>query len=427
MSAAAAPAAIRPRGLPARSISNAVLWVAVFLGGFVFIEPAPYDLLLAAVIPLWFLLGLRVPRAIAPLVTLMLLFLAGGVLALSQAVHLGTDPKPLLYVAISAFLTISACFFAAVASDGPDRLDAIVSAWVWTGLATAALGMLGYVGLTGELFVRYGRATGGFQDPNVFGPFLVFPFLILMRRALTRRLGGALLSGALALFLAAAIFLSFSRSAWGMTVITAVFLGVVLFAMERRPLERARYIGLAAVGAICISVLIAGALSLPAVSKLFAQRAQIIQTYDGGHLGRFERYGIGFNMMIDSPLGIGPMEFGKIFREDEHDIWLKALTSYGWLGFGALLTLVIWTLVAAFPLVFRTGPAQPVAQAAYAVFAGHFLIATVIDIDHWRHVYLLFGVLWAMIALDRRQAQNRLAARHPAEAGRAFAGSQMPA
>jgi hypothetical protein len=155
-------------------------------------------------------------------------------------------------------------------------------------------------------------------------------------------------------------------------------------------------------------VLIGVALSIPAVSELFADRAQLEQSYDAGHLGRFQRHAIGFNMMLDHPLGIGAIEFGRTFGEDEHDIWLKALTTYGWLGFFAYATLVIWTLIAAFPLVFRSGPLQHVTQIAYIVFFGHILMATVIDIDHWRHVFLLFGILWGAIAADRAVTQSRL-------------------
>ena len=54
-------------------------------------------------------------------------------------------------------------------------------------------------------------------------------------------------------------------------------------------------------------------------------------------------------MMLERPLGIGAMEFGKTYGEDEHDIWLKSLTTYGWLGFAAYVSLVLWTLIAALP------------------------------------------------------------------------------
>ena len=38
-------------------------------------------------------------------------------------------------------------------------------------------------------------------------------------------------------------------------------------------------------------------------------------------------------MAMEHPLGIGPLVFGTIFGEDTHNIWLKTLMDYGWLGF----------------------------------------------------------------------------------------------
>ena len=397
----------RPTGLPTRSIASGLLWLAVFLSGFVIFEPAPYDLFLALLIPGWLIFGMRIPRAAGPLFVLMLLFLVGGVLAATQAKDLASQP---IYYAVTAFLAFSACFFACLIAEDTGRLDTIVNAWIAAALVTTALGIAGYFGLTGDLFVKFDRATGGFQDPNVFGPFLIFPFVVLARRALTRPLGEALRSGLLALVIFVGIFLSFSRAAWGLTVIATLMTGVLLFATERSAKARARLVALGAVGIVSTALILGAALTIPAVSNLFNERAQLEQSYDSGRLGRFQRHAIGFNLMLDHPLGIGAIEFGRTFGEDEHDIWLKTLTTYGWLGFTAYTSLVIWTLIAAFPLVFRTGPLQSVTQIAYIVFVGQILVATVIDIDHWRHVYLLFGILWGAIAADRSAGQQRFTA-----------------
>jgi hypothetical protein len=402
---AAHVAEVRPTGIPTRAISQGALWLAVFLGGFVFIEPSPYDLFLAVLIPAWLLLGLTVPRAVSPLLVLMMLFLAGGVLAATQAEEFATQP---LYYAVTAFLAFSSCFFACLIAEDRSRLDTIVSAWIAAALVTTLLGVAGYFGLTGDLFTKFGRASGGFQDPNVFGPFLILPFVVLVRRALTQPLLPALASGTLALVIVVGIFLSFSRGAWALAALTVVLMGGLLFVTERSSAARVRFIVLSLLGVLLIAVLIAVVLSIPSVAALFQDRAQIVQNYDSGHLGRFQRYGVGFNMMLDHPLGLGAIEFGRHFGEDEHDIWLKCLTTYGWLGFAAYLSLVVWTLVAAFPLVFRSGPLQSVTQIAYIVLLGHIVIATVIDIDHWRHVFLLFGLLWGAIAADRAASQARL-------------------
>src|SRR6185295_8523485 len=112
--------------------------------------------------------------------------------------------------AVSAFLALSSCFFACIVAEDAKRLDTIVSAWIAAALGTTVLGVLGYFGLTGELFVKFGRATGGFQDPNVFGPFLIFPFVVLVRRALSGRFGSAFASTLLAVPIFIGIFFSFS-------------------------------------------------------------------------------------------------------------------------------------------------------------------------------------------------------------------------
>jgi O-antigen ligase len=408
--AAVAPdhAVARPTGLPTRAIAAALLWLGVFLGGFVLFEPAPYEIFLALLIPAWLLFGLPIARATGPLFFLMTLFLTGGILAATQAKDFGSQPE---YYAVTAFLALSSCFFACLIANDPRRADTIVSAWIAAALVTSILGIVGYFGLTGGLFTKFDRATGAFQDPNVFGPFLIFPFMMLARRALTGSLGQAFRAALLALVILIGIFLSFSRASWGLTVVATLLTGILLFASERSAKARMRLIALGAVGVVLVGIVLGAVLSLPAVSGLFEERAQLEQSYDAGHLGRFARHAIGFNLMLDHPLGLGAIEFGRTFGEDEHDIWLKSLTTYGWVGFAAYLSLVIWTLVAAFPVMFRSGPLQGITQVAYVVFFGHIVMATVIDIDHWRHVYLLFGILWGAIAADRAAGQRRMTVR----------------
>lgn len=404
------------RGMPIGAIGAAILWLVVFLGGFVFVEPAPYELFLVLVIGGWIFFNPTFPRAIGPLVVLLIAFMAGGIIAATQAKYTGDQP---MYYAVTGFLALSSCFFAAVLGNNERLFSVVVSAWIAAALATVSLGMIGYFGLSGELFTKFGRAAGGFADPNVFGPFLAFPFVMLVRRAMTRPLVPAIRDGALALFLLLGIFLSFSRGAWGLAVLSAVMCVGVLFLTEPSQAKRARMLGMTAVGVVGIVIVLAGVLSMEATDQLFAERAKVVQTYDAGRLGRFERHAIGFNLMVGKPLGIGALEFGKMFGQDEHDIWLKSLTSYGWLGFAAYLTLTIWTLAAGFPLLFRTSPLQPVIQVAYTVYLGHILLGTVIDIDHWRHVFLLLGMLWGAIAVDRRR-------RTPPDPGRSVAPPYRP-
>lgn len=105
-------------------------------------------------------------------------------------------------------------------------------------------------------------------------------------------------------------------------------------------------------------------------------------------------------------MGIGPLVFGTIFGEDTHNIWLKTLMDYGWLGFASYLTLVLWTVAGGFRILFRKRPWQPYLLCAYVVFIGHIGLGSVIDTDHWRHFYLLLGLIWGAMALERKHQQT---------------------
>jgi hypothetical protein len=42
---------------------------------------------------------------------------------------------------------------------------------------------------------------------------------------------------------------------------------------------------------------------------------------------------------------------------------------------------------------------------AFIVVLGHTAIGFVIDTDHWRHFYLLLGIVWGCMALERRHGR----------------------
>ena len=69
--------------------------------------------------------------------------------------------------------------------------------------------------------------------------------------------------------------------------------------------------------------------------------------------------------------------------------------------------MVCWTIAAGFRILFRDRPWQPFVLCAYVVFIGHVALGTVIDTDHWRHFYLLLGLIWGGIALEYRYQRQR--------------------
>lgn len=379
--------------------------LGVFLSGFVIREPAPYELYMAGLLAIWALFGLRISRSIVPLVVLLVFFNIGGMISMTQMLDLMDTP---LYLAVSLFLAFTSIFFAAVVEAQPELYRPIFHAWILAAVSTASLGILGYFGILpgAEMFTRYDRAAGAFEDPNVFGPFLTLPGIYLLYRLMTGRVAMMPLYAVPLLIIAAGVFLSFSRGAWGLFAASSVMLVACLFLQSASGLFRLRIVimTLAAISLLILAILVI--LQIPAVAEMFSARAQLAQDYDSDRLGRFARYGIGFLLALEHPFGIGPLTFGQIYGEDTHNIWLKALMDYGWLGFVCWAILMGWTVAAGFRILFRNRPWQPYLLCVYVVFVGHIALGSVIDTDHWRHFYLLLGLVWAGIALERRHGHR---------------------
>jgi O-antigen ligase len=394
---------------PGRAIAalagSAAIAVGVFLSGFVMSEPAPYELLMAGQMVVWFLLGLTISRTVAIPLALLLVFNVGGMLSLLVMPDMAGGP---IYIAVSTFLALTTVLYAAVIEQRPQRLQIIFKAWVAAALITGTLGILGYFhAFPGAgIFTRYDRAMGAFEDPNVFGPYLVAPILYLLHRLLTGRLVQAPLLIAGLLVLVMGVFLSFSRAAWGLLLFSSLMLVFLMLLKERTGAFRLKILALSIAAIVLLAVAVIIALQFDRVSDLFSNRARLVQEYDGARLGRFERHKIGFLLAMERPLGLGPMELGRMFGEDEHNIWLKSLTTYGWLGFVSYVTLICWTLAAGFRYLLRDRPWQPCLMIGWVMILGHTLIGNVIDTDHWRHFYLLLGIVWGCIALEQRHLRR---------------------
>ncbi len=391
-------------GMRIDRLANVLIAVSVFLGGFVILEPAPYELMLAGLLALFFLLGMRIPKEIFPVLIPVTTFTIGGLIS---AFMIEDYYRGVIYNLVTLFLGFTTVFFALVIKQDMGRIRLIFRAYVIAAVTTSLLGILGYFGMPGfEMFTRYERAQGAFADPNVFAPFLVAPMLYLMYGILNRSVAlmpvrlvllGIILLGEL---------LAGSRAGWGLTLITVVMFYSLLLINEPAAQKRAKYLLMGVIGAIGLIIGVIGALQIDAVWEIISQRAKVVQEYDGARIGRFARHAIGFELALSKPFGIGVLEFGFLYGEDEHNVYLRSLLSYGWLGFVSWLAIVLWPLIAGFKLLFLDRPWRPYFQVAYTVFVGHLIVGWVIDIDHWRHVYLILGVIWGCILLEKNHRKE---------------------
>ena len=348
-------------------ISNFFIGLAVFLGGFVLFEPAPYELLLAALLAVGLLCGLRIPRGVLPIIILFAFYCLGGLVSSFQMADYG---RGLTYTTVTFFLSLTAAFFAIVISQDMGRLRLIFRLYVAGAVLTTLPGILGYFGLPGfEIFTRYERAQGVFADPNVYAPFLIAPILYLMYGMMNRSVTILPARMVVITILMFGLLLAFSRAGWGLFVIAAGVFYFLMLVNEANPRTRIKYVMQGLIGLCFLAGALIAALQIEAISSIFEQRAQVVQNYDDARLGRFARHLLGFELALTEPLGIGPLEFGFIYGEDTHNVYLKGLMGFGWLGFVCWMIMIFWTLIAGFKLfVLQAAMAGLLSDCLYRIF-----------------------------------------------------------
>ncbi len=417
----AAAAGALPAALALARLRRLMLWLAGFAGGFVFIEPSPYEIVALAALVVFFLSGLPLRPGHLPLLFLLVLYNVG--IAITIVPVLARD-KALIWAAVSWFLTATALFYAcALAEDTERRMKLLFAGYTAAAVIVAVVAILGYFHLIpgADATLLYGRAKGTFNDPNVLGPFLMLPSLLALRRVLTGRLHEAIGGGVLVALFAAALFLTFSRGAWVHLAVSALLYVSLLFYISKRTGERARIIAASLMGLLLLALVIGALLSLRGVESLFAERASLGQSYDVGQLGRFGRQLSGVLLALDRPFGIGPYAFARIFPEDPHNVYLNSFITAGWIGGISYLALVVTTLWIGFRAALAETPWRPMLLAAWATFAGVAIEGAIIDSDHWRHFWLLVGVLWAGAVAVRSRVAPSAATAYSSAPGRSVA------
>ena len=387
------------------SLRGLLLWLMGFAGAFVFIEPSPYEIVGVVSIVLFALTGLALRPAVMPLALVLIVLNIGYAIAVVQVAG---ESKSVTWIFISDFLAVTAVFYAAVLSTNTQaRLDHLLRGTMAAAVIAALAGIGAYFHLFGSLsdpLVLYGRARGTFNDPNVLGAFLVLPAILLFQRVLVGRPAVVIRNGALLLVLLTGLLLTFSRAAWGQFVLSALVVMAISIVTAQSAKGRLRIVSLAIIGAVLGAIFLAVLLSIHQVADLFNERATLDQSYDVGHFGRFGRYVLGAQLSLDRPFGIGPLQFSRYFGEDPHNSYFNAFMSGGWLSGFAYLTLTATTLVSAARFLRVDTPWRTTYQVMYAAYVGVAVESAIIDIDHWRHYFLILGALWGLMVASRPYA-----------------------
>jgi hypothetical protein len=380
----------------AQRLLDAVLFVTVLTSSLAFIEPSPHDALMFVLLAMC--IAARVPfdRKLVPLLLLLTVWLVGGLLSLIQV---GDQQKPIQYAGTSIYLALAGMLFACLFCDGNlQRLAILRRAYILAALIATAAGYIGFFHLVpgSAMFLDNDRVSATFKDPNVYGPFLIYPLLLVFIDLMTRRirLGGLFVAAALM----GGLFLSFSRGAWMHFAVSAAVALVLLIAVAGDPRLRTRIILFGVAAAMATALLVVALLSFSAVHDLFIERASAIQPYDVGPGGRFWLQQLALDQILLHPNGLGPFEFSRIFGGQQHDVYMQGFLVYGWLGGAAYLALVLVTLAIGLRGALMASPWQSYLIAAYAAFVGEAGEGFIVDTDHWRHFFLLLGLIWGLTA-----------------------------
>lgn len=386
----------------AERLLNFVLFITVLLSSIAFIEPSPHDVMMFVLLVTCVTARVPFDRRLVPLLVLTIIWLVGGAMSVIQV---GDDEKAVQYFGTSVYLGYAAILFACLFSSGDAvRLQILRRAYLLAAMLATLAGYVGFFHLLpgAEIFMDGDRVSATFKDPNVYGPFLIFPLLMLMIGLMTR--GIRLFDLTVLLALLGGLLLSFSRGAWVHFAVSASVCFMILLVVTPEPRMRSRIVLLGIVAMIVMAALVIAFLSVDSIHDLFVERAKVIQPYDVGPGGRFTEQRLALSVILDHPNGMGPFAFANTYGLQQHNVYMQGFLVYGWLGGTTYLTLIAATLMVGLRAVLVRSPWQYYLIAAYAVFVGELVEGMIVDTDHWRHFFLMVGLIWGLMVANQKAA-----------------------
>ncbi len=368
---------------------HAAVALAFGLLGVVIVEPAPSDGVFVVLMGIA-LVGRRFRLSAVPFPVIAAL----GTLAalnLLSAVQVADPQRAASYFLISVFVAVMALWLSGyVTTRGRARL--LVRAYLVAAVSSAVLGVLAlWTPVPGaEVLAEGGRARALFQDPNVFGPFLIPALLIVIEEILQPRLLSARLptKAVVAAILTLGVLFSYSRGAWLNLAVAVVVMGAVF---SLRPGGARRALGLLAIAGMA-GVVLAGTVVLTGSGDFLAERAQP-QAYDQQ---RFSGQRAGLEPALRYPFGAGPGQFESIAQISAHSTYARVLGEQGFPGLIALLALLAFTLAAALRnAILGRGTYGIGSVALLGAWCGLLANSFVVDTLHWRHLWIVAALIWA--------------------------------
>lgn len=377
-----------------RTTSLIFVWLLMAISGFVMIEPSPFELLGAVIVVTFFAFGLRIPKNIGMAVVCLGLFIVLSIPAAINSDDVTTAFKP---IGIRFYLITLWLFLSCLIYENPKRiLPVLLNGYAVGAVIVVIIGAMAYFGVipNPESFLKNSRVKSTFKDPNVFGPYLVPMFMLYFSR-LERGETHWLFNGIMLVIFTVGLLLSFSRGAWlnlGLAMLT--YLSIRLLTLSQ-PQELTRLLRIGFAALIAGAILIGWLINTDAIADLFKERAHVVQGYDVNE--RFATQMKAVNSILQTPLGIGPGQVEIPFGIVPHNVYLFILTECGWFAGTAFVVFLVITLKRGLEFTLYRSEMQLIGLVIFSCIVSTQLQSFFIDSTHWRHLYILYGMMWGLI------------------------------
>lgn len=364
--------------------THAYLFIMMMTSSVVLIEPAPYDLLMITFLIIGFLeLKYKFPYKLFGLVSIFLLTV------LFSSYFSEDGKRTLVYGGITFYLLLSFIGIASMQLKSK-ALKAILDGYLYTAILSAIIGIISYLHLIpgSDSLLMYGRAKAFFKDPNVYGPFLVFPALYCLSLWEMNRTGVIRRSFSLIGFIVIvmAIILSFSRAAMA----NALLAFALYLVIAKRDALRQRLTTLVILMVVGLPFLFYF-IQTPAIYDLIETRLSY-QHYDNH---RFMTQKLGIDTAILYPFGIGSGQSENFFPQATHSLYVRVLVENGVLGFISFLLIVVASLLRAFKYFWKgEEDHSALFLIVFCALIGQLFNGFFVDSLHWRHFWILLALSW---------------------------------
>jgi hypothetical protein len=390
---------------------NFVFFVGIIAMNYTIMRPSPVDMIFVCALALCLVVNQTVR---VNFVVLTVFLLAWGLSYFFASVpHLYElwRGDSVVFELVAKTFVLMIAFTACYISTTWDKAhyETFMKVYVATCTIASVLGTIGFA-LQLDMLTWDSRARGLLDDPNMYGSMVVPSLLCalyLLHFGVVRRWIMLLVLPILGI----GVLLSFSRIAIVASLVTCT--GFIFF-LNRTNLKRLvpAIVALIGLGAVLFAIL---SMTSEEFTQKFLQRLTFAESYDLGEQGRYGRYLLVIPMILENPMGVGVLQLEKIFPEPIHNIWLSSFVNYGWGGGFTWLLLVGCSIWRSIDNYRRTR--SPVAILLLFTYIAVIMCASLHEGEHWRHMWLMLGVLWGFSPANFGEALRRMtAAIRPAKA-----------